>query len=579
MRHLNTNSLETVFEKVARSLSEKFGITVVFQGDRCCTNGKTIFLPSLPDELPRELLMVIRGWIDHESAHIIFSTDMKLATDLQRVHGPDAFFVFNIIEDARVEAAVTKRFSGSGFNLRMCYAEAAARAREEADKAALPPLRQFAFAVYACVNSAAYPDFVEQDMCEITDELAPLLRRAPVCADSQAAAVIALKVWEKIRERIKPEKRNSTATPEHTDKTDLVNSASAKPSGKAGSKSEDAPPNGVDPNRLENTPLCRGIIGDIAESIGRSISTYSRSSRSYRVWSTEGDRVLRARDQSSRSHPERMREVMPLVSGVRQKLLQSLLAEPKARWLGDQERGAVNPRSLHRLALSDSGGQQRIFRQRIRVKRLRTAVALLLDESQSMAGVKLLLAKNTAMVFCEALSRLNIPSSVIGFSTARDTLEKRAAEQTGMAVDELRSAFRLAPLRHTVYKRFDESFAKVSGKMEGIAARSMTPLGESMLFAARELLRRPEERKVLFVMTDGKPVVGINPEDVTFAHAKHSIARIEKAGINVALVGIQENCVSSLHHRAVVVHSLDQLSKTVMRQLRTALLAKVPTKA
>ncbi|MCD7896479.1 MAG: hypothetical protein LUG50_07350 [Planctomycetaceae bacterium] len=549
MNHLNTHGLESALEKVARSLSDKFGINVVFQGDRCCTNGRTIYLPSLPDDLPPDMIMVIRGWLDHEASHILFSTDMQLVARFQKEHGPNAFGIFNILEDARVEAAVSKRFPGSGFNLRMCYEEAAARAQALAQKEPLPILAQLAFAVHTHVNGLPYLDFVGQEIRELVDGLSALLLQVPHCPDCCKVAAIALKVWEKVRPLIEREKAK-----EFVFKTPAGDSHQGDPA-----------------QSVPSSAAFQGIIGGMAEGISGSIGEYAKTSHAYRAWSTAYDRVVFGQNVSTNSHQERMREVMPLVSGVRRKLLQSLLAEPKARWLGDREQGAVNPRSLHRLALPNADCRQRIFRQRIRTRRLRTAVTLLVDESSSMSGPKLALATITAMVFCEALSRLNIPTSVVGFSTMKYTLESIASQQTGMKAEELRGMFRLHPLCHTVYKRFDEPFAKVSGRMEGMTAKSITPLGESMLFAAHGLLQRPEERKVLFVMTDGKPVAGIAPEDITFAHAKRAIARIEKAGIDVAQVGIMEYSVTHLHHRSVVVPSLDKLPRAVMSQLRSVL--------
>lgn len=555
MNHLNTNGLESALEKVARSLSDKFGINVIFQGDRCCTNGRTIFLPSLPDDLPPDMLGVIRGWLDHESAHILFSTDMKLVAKFQREHGKDAFSVFNILEDARVEEAVSKRFPGSGFNLRMCYIEAAIKAQEYAKKETLPILGQLAFAVHTHVNGLPYLDFVDQEVRELVDGLSSLISQVPNCPDCHKVAAIALKVWEKVRPLTEQEKAKANAI--------KVSSGDAQKAAQVqGGSSSD--------------PVFQGIIGGMAGDISRIVGDHASTNHAYRIWSTAYDKVNLSQNASTRSHQERMREVMPLVSGVRQKLLQSLLAEPKARWLGDREQGAVNPRSLHRLVLPNADHQRRIFRQRVRTRRLRTAVTLLVDESSSMSGHKLDLAESTAMVFSEALARLDIPTCVVGFSTMGYSLDTVASQQTGMKVDELRGKFRLQPLCHTVYKRFSEPFAKVSGRMESMSAKSITPLGESMLFAARHLLQRPEERKALFVMTDGKPVAGIAPEDITFAHAKRSITRIEKAGIDVALVGIMERSVMNLHHRSVVVPSLDKLPRTVMAQLQAVLTKPIP---
>ena len=60
------NSLEPVLEKVGRVLSDRYGIRVVCEGQVCRTDGKTIRLPALPDDIPDELRDTIRGYLDHE---------------------------------------------------------------------------------------------------------------------------------------------------------------------------------------------------------------------------------------------------------------------------------------------------------------------------------------------------------------------------------------------------------------------------------------------------------------------------------------------------------------------------------
>ena len=99
----------------------------------------------------------------------------------------------------------------------------------------------------------------------------------------------------------------------------------------------------------------------------------------------------------------------------------------------------------------------------------------------------------------------------------------------------------------------------------------LTPLGESLLFTARHLAKRPEPRKVLLCLTDEKPMVCLGDDSATHAHARDSIRRIERAGIDVGLVGIMEDCVHDLHRRAVVVEELDNLPRAVMNQMRKML--------
>jgi hypothetical protein len=75
--------LEAVFEKVGRILSEKFGIRLLCRGDQCYTDGKTICLPALPEEIPKDLYLALRGYLDHEAAHIGFFVGFPCASGVR----------------------------------------------------------------------------------------------------------------------------------------------------------------------------------------------------------------------------------------------------------------------------------------------------------------------------------------------------------------------------------------------------------------------------------------------------------------------------------------------------------------
>ena len=76
MHSIAVKRFESVLERVAKMLSSRFGIKVVFKSDICATNGKVIYLPSIPSNASTEFIEALQGFLDHEVAHIIFS-DMK----------------------------------------------------------------------------------------------------------------------------------------------------------------------------------------------------------------------------------------------------------------------------------------------------------------------------------------------------------------------------------------------------------------------------------------------------------------------------------------------------------------------
>ena len=98
-----------------------------------------------------------------------------------------------------------------------------------------------------------------------------------------------------------------------------------------------------------------------------------------------------------------------------------------------------------------------------------------------------------------------------------------------------------------------------------LIAQGGTPLGESVALAAADLKGRMEERKVLFVFTDGMP------DDA--AVAQRAIKEAEQAGIEVCLIGIgdREDYVSYLHHRTAMCPSATALASVTMREVAEAL--------
>ena len=98
---------------LASVLGNTYGVHVRIGGADACTDGNMIQLPSLPVDCGEELLLLVRGFIDHESAHIRY-TDFKAfkeaALDAVTKH------LFNAIEDWRVENRLAAVFPGCRHN-------------------------------------------------------------------------------------------------------------------------------------------------------------------------------------------------------------------------------------------------------------------------------------------------------------------------------------------------------------------------------------------------------------------------------------------------------------------------------
>ncbi|PHM69553.1 cobalamin biosynthesis protein CobT [Xenorhabdus sp. KJ12.1] len=108
-------SVQTVVSLLA---SKKIKVVDFGSQAYCAYNKKTgeleyINIPSIPDTASDTLLNAIRGFIDHEVAHVLF-TDHKISTFLSE---KKAHYVWNVIEDTYIERKMSSIFQGSRQNL------------------------------------------------------------------------------------------------------------------------------------------------------------------------------------------------------------------------------------------------------------------------------------------------------------------------------------------------------------------------------------------------------------------------------------------------------------------------------
>jgi hypothetical protein len=104
---MRTNPFESQLERLARTLTEQFGVAVVCQGDQAYTDGKTIVLPSLPEPLEEGLERMMVGYLDHEIAHVAFS-DFKQVKQFNKKHRGFEAMRRILIERVRAKGALKR---------------------------------------------------------------------------------------------------------------------------------------------------------------------------------------------------------------------------------------------------------------------------------------------------------------------------------------------------------------------------------------------------------------------------------------------------------------------------------------
>jgi cobaltochelatase CobT subunit len=137
-----------------------------------------------------------------------------------------------------------------------------------------------------------------------------------------------------------------------------------------------------------------------------------------------------------------------------------------------------------------------------------TAVALLIDQSGSMRGQKMLFTTASADVAQEFLATLGITCEVLGFTTSR----WRGGRSRSRWKWRFRPSHpgRLNDLLHIVYQSADDTRASTGGWHLRQMLRPDLPKenidGEAVLWAAQRLRRLPQRSKHLIMVSDGAPV-------------------------------------------------------------------------
>lgn len=228
---MRTNPFESQLERLARTLTEQFGVAVVCQGDQAFTDGKTIVLPSLPEPLEEDLERMMVGYLDHEMAHVAFSDFRQVKRFNKKHRGFEA--MLNVVEDALIEKLAMERWPGVRANLDALFRQVRGRVLNIIHQAG--PFRRFCTAVYLKLSHHTEMLGLDAELRGYED----LLDRYPQVATTRDSAKLSEQLLKRWLQR-RP-KQPTAPTPQST--TDEPPSSSPEPGGQVGGESNEfAPP-------------------------------------------------------------------------------------------------------------------------------------------------------------------------------------------------------------------------------------------------------------------------------------------------------------------------------------------------
>jgi len=304
----------------------------------------------------------------------------------------------------------------------------------------------------------------------------------------------------------------------------------------------------------------------------------SEVNKDYSIYTTNFDEVIEAKDLVTNDESLRLRNqldnlIKPHLSTIGKlanRLQRLLLAKQNTSWNFNLEEGILDNSRLHRIIANPTYPLS--FKQETENNFKDTVVTLLIDNSGSMRGRSISLAAICADIIGSTLERCQVKTEILGFTTKH---WKGGDSKKLWIINGNRSnPGRLNDIRHIIYKSADNSWRrsrKYFGAMlrEGLLKENVD--GEALAWSHDRLLKRPEERKILIVISDGAPVddstLSSNREDFLDNHLREIIGKIEKdSPIELQAIGIGHD-VTKYYRNALTINRAEELGEVLLDEL------------
>jgi len=298
----------------------------------------------------------------------------------------------------------------------------------------------------------------------------------------------------------------------------------------------------------------------------------------YKVFSTKFDEVIAAQDLCDEEELTRLRAYLDaqlkglqgIVTKLANRLQRRLMAQQNRSWDFDQEEGIIDAARLARVVVSPGSSLSYKIERDVEFKD--TIVTLLIDNSGSMRGRPISIAAISADVMARTLERCGVKTEILGFTTS--AWKGGKSREAWLAAGKPAEPGRLNDLRHIVYKKADEPWRRARKNLglmmrEGLLKENID--GEALKWAHDRLLARPEDRRILMVISDGAPVddstLSVNAAGYLEGHLRRIIGWIEsKSPVQLVAIGIGHD-VTRYYKRAVTIMDVEQLGGTMIEQL------------
>ena len=298
----------------------------------------------------------------------------------------------------------------------------------------------------------------------------------------------------------------------------------------------------------------------------------------YKVFCKDFDEIVDANNLCSSEELKRLRDRLDqlidpsksVISKLANRLQRLLLAQQRRSWEFDKEEGILDSSKLHKIItdpltpLSFKTEKETSFKD--------TVLTMLVDSSGSMRGRSMTTAAISADIIGSTLDKCNIKTEILGFTTKH--WKGGDSRKLWVECGKPSAPGRLNDLRHIIFKPADLAWRRAKKNLglmlrEGLLKENVD--GEALLWASSRLMKRPEQRKILMVISDGAPVddstLSTNSTSYLDNHLKQVISEIEnKTELELIAIGIGHD-VTKYYKKAVTIHRAEELGNVMLEQL------------
>ena len=599
----NDNPLENfrqVLTGASRAIAREPEVELGFTTDAASAQGKSIKVPMPGRTLPEREVAEARGFAD--------AAALKLRHHNAALHARNspvdetARAVFNAAEQARVEAIGARGMAGVRANLARATemrmrTDPITRARNQAE---VPLSTAISLMVRERLTGEVPPEAVRAGLELVSgwieEKAGADLDALGLALDDQAAfAALAAKVLrdlELVEGEIEPEQdpdlgeEGEGDDKDEGDQGDEDQEEEGAGEGEAdirveqGDSGEDESEGDYAEEEMSDAQEGMGEEGEegvLPTRPNRPLSDLPPQF-DYKVYTNRFDETVEAAELCDMEELGRLRTYLDqqlvhlqgAVTKLANRLQRRLMAQQNRSWDFDQEEGLLDAARLARVIVNPA--QSLSYKIERETDFRDTVVTLLIDNSGSMRGRPISIAAISADIMARTLERCGVKVEILGFTTR--AWKGGQSRERWLSEGRPPNPGRLNDIRHIVYKKADEPWRRARKNLglmmrEGLLKENID--GEALLWAHNRLIARPEERRILMVISDGAPVddstLSVNSGTYLEKHLRQVIAWIEnRSPVELIAIGIGHD-VTRYYERAVTIMDAEQLGGTMVEQL------------